>query len=508
MAKVQKKPNPHINKSCKNIMGMHSVSRILFLCVLCGSSLVAYAADTLHLNLQECIRRAKEQSPAARVVRYSYQSSQHNYNAAVADYYPQISLALNAPGYTRSIVPVLQPNGSYQNVPQEQSYSEATLNLSQKIPFSGGDITFSSGVNNRRILSESNQDIWQSFPFLVQLRQPIWGFNNYSYARQNDQLRFDAATRTYIEQMEDIAIDAAGKFFDLYIAMMNVNNALFNKSINDSIYILAKGRYNVGKIAENDLLQNELALLNAGTEVERAVLEEQRTRAALHLLLDVNEQTVIDIQPPASAPALTVDPKAAVRYALMYRSDVKEIEIQHNNAERTLEQNKAASRPATVLTASYGLNQTAPAFSGVYKDVRDREWLSVGLEIPLLSWGKNSELVESATAELKRTELQSGIQRRQLEQEVYFQVRDFLQLQQQLTIAEKGEQIAARGYDIAKNRYIIGKIETTELMLAQQRKDDARRSYFQTLRNYWTSYYRLRRITLFDFVTNKPLLSE
>lgn len=37
------------------------------------------------------------------------------------------------------------------------------------------------------------------------------------------------------------------------------------------------------------------------------------------------------------------------------------------------------------------------------------------------------------------------------------------------------------------------------LYLAPQEKDQALQSYVQSLRGYWNAYYRLRRVTLYDF---------
>jgi outer membrane protein TolC len=53
---------------------------------------------------------------------------------------------------------------------------------------------------------------------------------------------------------------------------------------------------------------------------------------------------------------------------------------------------------------------------------------------------------------------------------------------------------------VAKNRYLIGKIDITNLQIAQNEKDMARLSYFQALRQYWVAYYQLRRASLYDFV--------
>ena len=44
---------------------------------------------------------------------------------------------------------------------------------------------------------------------------------------------------------------------------MTLANATANAAVNDTLYTLNKGRFEVGKIGENDLLQSELQLLGA-----------------------------------------------------------------------------------------------------------------------------------------------------------------------------------------------------------------------------------------------------
>ena len=41
--------------------------------------------------------------------------------------------------------------------------------------------------------------------------------------------------------------------------------------------------------------------------------------------------------------------------------------------------------------------------------------------------------------------------------------------------------------------------------LALTQKDEAKRTYIASLRNFWTAYYNLRRLTLYDFEMAIPL---
>ncbi|MBT3302867.1 MAG: hypothetical protein HN921_02875 [Bacteroidetes bacterium] len=58
---------------------------------------------------------------------------------------------------------------------------------------------------------------------------------------------------------------------------------------------------------------------------------------------------------------------------------------------------------------------------------------------------------------------------------------------------------------MSKHRYLIGKIDITDLNLAQEEKDMARKNYISTLRLYWDSYFEIRRLTLFDFLKNERI---
>jgi len=59
-------------------------------------------------------------------------------------------------------------------------------------------------------------------------------------------------------------------FFDLLLAKINVEVAEFNVTVNDSIYNISQGRFQVGSIAINELLQSELEFRNARNSLTTA----------------------------------------------------------------------------------------------------------------------------------------------------------------------------------------------------------------------------------------------
>jgi len=69
----------------------------------------------------------------------------------------------------------------------------------------------------------------------------------------------------------------------------------------------------------------------------------------------------------------------------------------------------------------------------------------------------------------------------------------------------KADTVSAKQFEVARNRYIVSKISNTDLYNAQSDKDNSVIAYVQALRNYWTAFYHLRRVTLYDFVAKREM---
>jgi outer membrane protein TolC len=68
-----------------------------------------------------------------------------------------------------------------------------------------------------------------------------------------------------------------------------------------------------------------------------------------------------------------------------------------------------------------------------------------------------------------------------------------------LELSAKADTVAQKRFEVAYNRYGIGRISIDNLFIAQREKDQSRGQYVQALRAYWEAYYRLRQLTLYDF---------
>lgn len=465
------------------------------------------SAQPRKMTLERCITLAQRQSPEANIARKAYESAYWSFKSYRAGLLPQLRLDADAPGLVRSFVSNTQDDGSILFVPQNVASSSLSLGLSQEIAPTGGSVYLRSRLNRQDVFGANGDTYYRSTPFVVGIRQPLFGFNGLRWDREIQPLQLKLAEKRYLEALEDIAVSISGKYFDQYISEIRLENARFNVAINDSIFTISKGRYNVGKIAENDLLQTELAFLNAQATARQSELELEKARTELAISLGITDPDGIEVLPPLEVPIVEVDADFALSVARENRSDLVDYQVRGLEAESALARARADNRFSANVTAEFGLNQIGNTLSEVYSNPQDQQTATVGIGIPILQWGRGKAAVQSAVVAQERVREQITLDQRRLERDVRFQVLDFLQLQQQIRLSAKADTIAQRRYTVAKNRYLIGKIDITNIQIAQQEKDNARSAYIQALKQYWVAYYRLRRSTLYDFIGDAEIMA-
>jgi outer membrane protein TolC len=464
------------------------------------------AAAGAPLTLEAAVERAAEYGPAAQAARSAVSAARWRERAFDARLKPQLSVAAVAPNLNRAIIPVIQPDGKTVYLAQRQTESSFSLRATQPLPFSGGSLFVESGLSRLDVYGDRGASRrYQSSPVLVGITQGIFRPNRIGWDAREQDLAADVAERRYLEAREDVALTTVAAYFDVYSAQVTEENAAANVAVNDSLFLLSKGRYEVGKIGENDLLQSELALLRARASLDQARLTRARARGALAVVLGMAPEALPEIAPPSRVPEFSADPERAVAEALRNRSLGVELEFQGVQASRRVREAQLNSRLGATVTAQAGLNQTAPAFNSAYTSLLDQQRVSMQVQMPLVQWRAGRADVEAARAERSRVEYSGRAQRATLEQDARFAALEIDQSRRQLDLARLADSVAVRRFEIAKNRYVIGKIGIDNLYIAQSEKDAARQALVQALRGYWLGYHRLRRLTLYDFAAGGPL---
>ena len=457
------------------------------------------------LTLADAVALAQKQGLSAQASRDALAEARARDRAFTARLLPQVSLGGMAANYNHSIIPVIQPSGETQFVSQSQNESTMGLQISQPLPWLGSTLSVGSYLDRIDITGSANSRTYNSKPFVVSLTQDLFKPRALLWDIHTQDLRANLAERQYLESREDIATSTASAFFDYYAATMDLENALSNAAVNDTLYTLNKGRFEVGKIGENDLLQSELQLLRARAAVDGAKLERDRSESSLRRLMNVRDADTLVVVPPQDIPTVDADPELAVREALQNASISEQAALDSVNARQAETEARFNNGFGATVRASYGMNQTSNLFGLAYASPLPQQQLSVQVNMPVFQWGGGRADVQAARAHEAQVASTVRARREQLEEDARYAALELTQSQRMLLIAAKADTVGQKRFEVAKARYVIGKIGVSDLYIAQNEKDQALQSYVQALRSFWMNYYRLRRVTLYDFAQKTEL---
>lgn len=464
------------------------------------------------LSLYDVIELAKDQSASAKAAETRMKNLYWTYRTFRADYNPQLNLTGNLPGYNRDFFQVSQDDGTFAYRSREQLTSNLNLGLVQPLALTGGQLSVNSSVNQFNDLNAGNSElnpIYNTTVFNVQLVQPIFGYNELKWNKRTEPLRYEESKRSYVEEMESISARATELFFDYLDAQINLQIAGFNLANNDTIYNIEQGRYNIGTTSKDKLLQVELQLLRSKQDVAQANLDLQTSRLALRSYIGLRDSTTTSLQliAPQQLPDFNIDMSKALEYAKANRADYIAFERRKVEANRDVARARS-QRFQTDLTASFGLNKAAGQWTDTYNNANDQQRVNVTLSMPILDWGRSKSRVQTALANQELTQYTLDQEMQNFEQEIITMVSRMEVLRLQVEITQKSDEVAQERYIVAQNRYLIGKIDITNLNIALTEKDTARRSYIGALRSFWSAYFNLRRLTLFDFLNDELLYQE
>ncbi|MDE5711414.1 MAG: TolC family protein, partial [Bacteroides sp.] len=346
----------------------------------------AFAQEqTLELTLGETIEQARRQSPDAQNARHSLRSAYWNYKYYCANYLPTLTLTSN-PYLDRAINKVTQSDGNVKFVEQNLLSTDLTLSLTQNVPWTGGTF-FVETAAQRLDLFSSDTYSWQTSPINVGYRQSLFGYNSLKWDRRIEPIRYREAKKTYVETLELVAARATEKFFSLAKAQSNYETANANYANADTLYIYAQGRYNIGTISENEMLQLELNKLTEETNCMNARIEVENCMQELRSYLGIQEDLLLQVKIDSEVPDLHIDLGTALMLANENSPEIQNMLRRKMESESAVARAKANAGLKADIYLRFGLTQTADKLKDAYRDPLEQQYVSLGITLPILDWG-------------------------------------------------------------------------------------------------------------------------
>ncbi|HZH74286.1 MAG TPA: TolC family protein, partial [Mariniphaga sp.] len=451
------------------------------------------AQEKQYLTLDDVIEIASQQSLDAFRNKNMYLASYWEYRYFRADRLPTLSFEATPFDYNRSMQKVYnydENRDEYKS--REDLSSEVALLLNQNVGLTGGRVFARSELNLTEKLGDDGNSSYSSTPFSIGYTQNISGYNNLRWTAKIEPLKFDRAKKEFISSKEELAIKATRRFFDLIDAQIEVDIATTNLANADTLYKIGTGRFQVGTVTQDELLNLELSYMNADLALTRAKIGLERAQAQLNSFLGFDKSIKVECIIPTELPDLQINADEAVTFAFQNNPEIIQQQQRLLEEDRRVKQAKSQSGINGDVYALYGLNQNANELNMVYRDPLDRQRLQIGVNIPILDWGRRKGRLAMAESTREVVRISINQEKIDFEQNVIMNVMEFnLQADQVLSRA-KADTIAKLGYDVTQQRFLIGRVDVTKLNLARNDQASARRAYINALRSYWDYYFTLR----------------
>jgi outer membrane protein TolC len=380
-----------------------------------------------------------------------------------------------------------------------------TLSISQNIPFTGGVLSFSSSLNRVDQFDPTRNFTYNSAPFGITYSQSLTGVNWIKWDKKLSPLYFEEAKRSYLHNMEAVRTTSIAWFFNLMTAQQNLLMARENLSNADTLYKIAQKKFSKGSIGKEVLMQMKFSRLNAESEVDQQIIAVKANENGFRSFVGIKDTDKIVLNVPVNVPRQLLNYDDVLEKVRKNHVTPVANERQLQQAEYNLATNIGNARPAANLYVSVGANQNAFNLGGAYKDIRDYQVISLGLGIPIEDWGLRKGNVQVAKANLEALKGRIAQSEIDLDQNVYLSVMRYNMMAKRFSIATESDSIAMERYESMKKRYIAGRISVTELNIAQVERNAARSNYIYAIREFWSYYFEIQRISLFDFRKNLPL---
>ena len=481
----------------------------LLIVVLVLPSKEIIAQDVKKLTFDEVIKLSEEQSPNALIAKHRFRSSYWEYRSYRAQFLPSLTLSGTTPDFSNGLAKVYDSNSDqYIYIPKNTISTLGTLSLSQNIGLTGTVIALSSDLTLYKDIALKLPVNYISDPAYIRITQPIRQYNSLKWQKKIEPVKYDAARKTYLSNIEGVHMSAVTNFFSLALAQINKQISEMNYSNADTLFRIAKGRYQLGTIAEDELLEMQLSWLNAETARKQADMNLRDKEIRLRSFLGYNENVRLELILPDEIPDLQVDMKEVLDLALKNNPDLLNQQINVLNAQSNAAQAKASKGLNASISASLGYSQQAPDIETAYNNLSNSQIVSVHFTMPILDWGLGKGRYQMAKSSLELAQVQANQAVVDFQQNLFLDVEQFNLQKYQVAIAAKSDTVAMKRYEVTKQRFLIGKIAVLDLNDADSRKDQNKRAYVQALQDYWNFFYNMRSLTLFDFIKRKPLETD
>ena len=472
-----------------------------------------------NLDLESSIELAKERSKTMLILKQSQKKASFDLKAATSSFKTHVDMDLIIPQYSET-VNQFQDSAGISFYPVRQNQLSSILTINQPLP-TDGFLYIRSGMESFAdyYAHDRNAQISSS----IGLQQPIAAFFGYNQLRlgfKQAKLAYDLSSKQLKREELDLIYDISQAFFSLLSFHEQMNIAQMSLDKQQEAYNIAQNKFKAGLIREVEALQMEVDLSEAINNYDIASIDYFAQAGLFKEKLGINLTDSVIIKSDLSYNKVYVDVEKAVALALENRLELKENEIQIELSQMEIKKRKAAGRINGNILLNYnfiGVNKSdlviplETSLDNSWQNLTNRRGsFGVGLtvNIPIIDWGENRAKVNSELATLKQNQIQLDADKVTIERDIRTTVSRLQSNLKRLQLLEKNVVVAEKSFEISRQRYANGDIDSQAMALERERLNSAYLSRLESFINYKLLLSDVMRKTFFDFEKNVSMIGQ
>lgn len=484
----------------------------LFSCMLLLQSQNSYI-----LSLKESVEIAKEKSFSMLRLGEDLKIAEYNLKSTTSRLKTNINMTISAPQYSETIESWKDTTGTTFYYPIKNLSYSSTLTINQPLPTDGNIFIQNSLSSGDNLTNNYRSSYLRSRIGFEQPLHAFYAFNNIKSTLKRAELDYERSNKQFKREELNLVYQVSSAYYNLLSLQESMEIAALDLERQQEAYEISQNKYAAGLIREVDALQMEIDLAEAQNNYDIAILNEESSKNAFKELLGLDLDDQISLSSELNYEVVIINPEKAVELALKNRLEVREQEIQIELQKLNIKQQKANSMIKGSINAYFekaGIDQQSDigfvkSINNSYHNLIDRDAsYGVGLTvtIPILDWGQNKAMVRAAESRLKQSSYRKEEVEREIEREVKNLVASINSNLKRLQLLEKNVLVAEKSFEITRQRYSDGDIDSQNLALERNRLNNAYTSHLRAYINYQLSLADLTRKTFYDFKTHQEII--
>ncbi|MCM2356744.1 MAG: TolC family protein [Geobacteraceae bacterium] len=421
---------------CKSLRNITEAVKVLVLLALLAAG-EAYAAEPL--TLDEAVATALKNHPQAVEARESLHGAEARTGQALANYYPQISIAADWSKGRSFLTPL-------ESIKSTEVHTDA-----------------------------------------LYLKQTIYDFGRTAGAVAAARGNRAAAAEALAITRQDISFRVRSAYYLLLAAGKQVIAVRETVRLKEEVYRQAQEFFNQGIRPKVDVSRAEANLFAARTALIRAENNREIARVELANAIGVPSLEERALVEPAAGQAPLPERGLVREEALAGRAELKRLDALKGGAAATLKTARSGHLPILSGTASIGYaDRDFPPDGNVWG-------IGLNLTVPLFSGFATVEQEREAVAGLRAVEARQNDQRLQIVRDVESAWLGVKEAVARMASTEKEVAAAGENRALAMGRYQEGVGNIIEVTDAQSLAIDAETAHIQAVYDYHTALARLDR---------------